>query len=77
MNSYRRAAFASALLAGVSPVAAFAQSSPIKHVIIVVGENHTFDNVFGGYLPRPGQTIWNLSSGDIIDDDGLPVETSV
>jgi acid phosphatase len=72
MSSYRRAAFASALFAGVSPVAAFAQSSPIKHVIIVVGENHTFDNVFGGYLPRPGQTIWNLRSGDIIDDDGTP-----
>jgi phospholipase C len=31
--------------------------SPIEHVIVVVGENHTFDNVFGGYVPRPGQTI--------------------
>src|SRR5947207_2275166 len=44
MSSYRRAVFASALFAGVSPVAAFAQSSPITHVIIVVVEHHPFDN---------------------------------
>src|SRR6266850_44106 len=39
---------------------------------LVVGENHTFDNVFGGYLPRPGQTVLNLLSQDIIDDNGKP-----
>ncbi len=72
MNPYGRAAFAAALLVGVSPGAAFAQKSPIQHVIVVVGENHTFDNVFGGYLPRPGQTISNLRMLNIIDDDGKP-----
>jgi phospholipase C len=72
MSSYCRAAFASALFAGVSPVAALAQNSPIQHVIVIVGENHTFDNVFGAYLPRPGQTIWNLRSQNIIADDGTP-----
>jgi phospholipase C len=76
MSPFLRAAFAAALLAGVSPYGAMAQASrmatPIEHVIIIVGENHTFDNVFGGYLPRPGQTVMNLRSQDIIDDDGRP-----
>jgi len=71
MSPYGRAAFAAALLVGVSHGAALAHNSPI-HVIIVVGENHTFDNVFGGYLPRPGQTVLNLLSQDIIDDNGKP-----
>jgi len=72
MSPYGRAAFAAALLVGVSPGAALAQHSPIQHVIVVVGENHTFDNVFGGYLPRSGQTISNLRMLDIIDDNGKP-----
>ena len=72
MNPYGRAAFVAALLVGVSAGAAFAQNSPIQHVIVVVGENHTFDNVFGAYIPRPGQTVRNLLSLDIIDDNGKP-----
>ena len=64
MSPYGRAAFAAALLVSVSPGAALAQdrSSPIEHVIVIVGENHTFDNIFGGYIPRPGQTVLNLLS---------------
>ena len=64
MSPTRRAAFAAALLVSVSPYGAMAQSSrtatPIEHVIIIVGENHTYDNIFGGYVPRPGQTTLNL-----------------
>ena len=47
-------------------------TTPIKHVIVVVGENHTFDNVFGGYRPTPGQEIDNLLSKRIIRADGMP-----
>ena len=72
MSSSGRAAFAAALLVGISPCAVFAQRSPIEHVIVIVGENHTFDNVFGGYIPSPGQTVLNLLSQDIIDDNGKP-----
>jgi acid phosphatase len=76
MSPSCRAAFAAALLVSVSPYAAMAQAgkttTPIEHVIVIVGENHTFDNVFGAYLPRPGQTVFNLRSQDIIDDDGQP-----
>jgi len=69
-----------ALAAVISP--ALAQSpqqamavntaSPIKHVIVVVGENRSFDHVFGAYTPRRGQTISNLLSKGIITADGLP-----
>jgi phospholipase C len=41
-------------------------------VIIVVGENHTFDNLFGTYQPKPGQTIDNLLSRGIVNADGTP-----
>ncbi|MPW21321.1 phosphoesterase [Paraburkholderia sp. CNPSo 3157] len=47
-------------------------ASPIKHVIVVVGENRTFDHLFGAYTPRRGQTISNLLSKGIITADGLP-----
>src|SRR5438046_3354241 len=47
-------------------------ATPIKHVIIVVGENHTFDNLFGTYRPRVGQTVDNLLSKRIVNADGSP-----
>src|ERR1700741_2714334 len=46
--------------------------TPIQHVIIVVGENHTFDNLFGTYQPRKGQHIENLLSKRIVNADGSP-----
>jgi phospholipase C len=46
--------------------------SPIKHVIVIVGENRTFDQVFGGYQPNGGQHIDNLLSRGIIKADGSP-----
>src|SRR5258708_1427760 len=47
-------------------------ASPIKHVIVIVGENRTFDHVFGAYKPRQGQTVSNLLSKGIITEDGKP-----
>ncbi|WP_316184405.1 MULTISPECIES: alkaline phosphatase family protein [unclassified Bradyrhizobium] len=49
-----------------------ATSTPIEHVIIIVGENHTFDNLFGTYKPKAGQTIDNLLSKGIVNEDGTP-----
>ncbi|WP_375792157.1 alkaline phosphatase family protein [Paraburkholderia youngii] len=46
--------------------------TPIKHVIIVVGENRTFDHVFGTYQPPQGQSVWNLLSRGIVNADGSP-----
>ena len=47
-------------------------TTPIKHVIVVVGENHTFDSLFATYQPKPGQSIKNLLSQGIINRDGTP-----
>jgi phospholipase C len=47
--------------------------TPIKHLIVVVGENHSFDNVFATYIPPdPTQNVWNLLSLGIVNQLGLP-----
>ena len=46
--------------------------TPIKHVIIIIGENRTFDHIFATYKPTHGQTIDNLLSKGIINEDGTP-----
>jgi len=46
--------------------------SPIKHVIIIVGENRTFDHLFATYKPVAGETVNNLLSEGIIDIHGAP-----
>jgi phospholipase C len=45
--------------------------TPIKHVIIIVGENRSFDHVFGTYVPPTG-TVSNLVSKGIVNADGTP-----
>jgi phospholipase C len=47
-------------------------TSPIKHVIVIIGENRTFDHVFATYVPKNGQTIHNLLSEGIVNADGTP-----
>ena len=44
--------------------------TPIKHVIVILGENHSFDNVFGDYTPVKGQSVDNLLSEGIITPGG-------
>ena len=46
--------------------------TPIQNVIVIVGENQTFDAVFGAYQPPQGQTVKNLLSQGIINVDGSP-----
>jgi phospholipase C len=67
-----------ALLANLGvPTPAAAQTrktaaSPIQHVIILFGENRSFDHVFATYKPKPGETVSNLLSKGIIDAQGNP-----
>jgi phospholipase C len=55
-----------------------ATKTPIQHVIIVIGENRTFDHVYGTYVPKvnprtgKSQYIWNLQSQGIVNLDGTP-----
>ena len=46
--------------------------TPIKHVIVIIGENRTFDHIFATYKPKNGQTVDNLLSKGIINEDGAP-----
>jgi len=61
------------------PLAGLAQArekrsakSPIKHVIIIVGENRSFDHLFATYKPKKGEHVDNLLSKGIVKDDGTP-----
>jgi phospholipase C len=47
--------------------------TPIKHVIIIVGENRSFDHLFATYEPaRKHERVLNLLSQGIINADGTP-----
>ena len=44
--------------------------TPIKHVIVIIGENHTFDNVYATYQPPAGQHVLNLLSEGVVTASG-------
>jgi phospholipase C len=48
-------------------------TTPIKHVIVIIGENRTFDHLFATYQPvNSGETVLNLLSEGIVKPDGTP-----
>ncbi|MFM0742194.1 alkaline phosphatase family protein [Paraburkholderia xenovorans] len=57
---------------GPTTAAVFTPKTPIQHVIVIIGENHSFDNVFATYQPRTGQSVWNLLSQQIVTQSGAP-----
>ena len=63
-------------LAATAPTATGESSStatPIQHVILVIGENRSFDNLFATYQsPNKTQTVFNLLSEDIVKANGSP-----
>jgi len=47
--------------------------TPIKHVIVIIGENRSFDHVFATFVPRdPREHVHNLLSEGIVRADGKP-----
>ena len=46
--------------------------TPIKHVILLLGENRSFDHVYATYTPPRGQSVDNLLSRGIVNADGTP-----
>jgi phospholipase C len=69
-------------VASLMPVAAAATmdgsndantTTPIQHVIVIIGENRTFDHLFATYEPvNKGESVLNLLSEKIIKGDGTP-----
>jgi phospholipase C len=48
-------------------------TTPIKHVIVIIGENRTFDHLFATYKPvNSGESVLNLRSEGVVKDDGTP-----
>ena len=48
-------------------------ATPIKHVIIIVGENRSFDHLFATYAPvNHHEKVLNLLSEGIVNADGTP-----
>ena len=71
------ACVAAGALAGNSIAPALADdtatTTPIKHVIVIIGENRTFDHIFATYKPvNKGEKVWNLLSEGIVKADGSP-----
>jgi phospholipase C len=56
-----------------TPVYASGAKTPIEHVIVIIGENRTFDHIFATYKPaKKSETVLNLLSEGIVKADGLP-----
>jgi phospholipase C len=47
-------------------------ATPITHVIVLIGENRTFDHLFATYVPTSKDSVSNLLSKGIINADGTP-----
>jgi phospholipase C len=73
MNPIRITLISAALAAAASADAAPVETTtPIRHLIVVVGENVSFDTLFATYVPPAGQSVRNLLSRSIITVDGNP-----
>jgi len=46
--------------------------TPIQHVIVLIGENRTFDHLFATYVSPSGDSVRNLLSEGIINANGTP-----
>src|SRR5258708_24111066 len=44
--------------------------TPIQHVIVIVGENRSFDHLFATYQPKKGESVDNLMLKKIVNEDG-------
>jgi len=68
--------FGAPVQAGTEPAAsadAISTATPIKHVIIIVGENRSFDHLFATYVPQHrNEKVLNLLSEGIVNADGSP-----
>jgi phospholipase C len=52
--------------AAASPDFSGNTQTPIKHVIVIIGENRSFDHVFATYVPKSGEKVNNLLSEGIV-----------
>ncbi len=71
-SCFKLSVLAGAMLLSPAMAATIKTATPIEHVIVIVAENRSFDNLFATYQPKNGQTISNLWSRGIVLENGLP-----
>lgn len=73
-NDSRLVVLAVMLLASWSAMAAEPPPpvTPIRHLVVIVGENNAFDTLFATFKPAPGASVANLLSRGIVDEEGRP-----
>lgn len=71
-KNYLKASTCALIAALTQPAGAGTPVTPIQHLIVVVGENVTFDTLYGTYQPPKGQTVKNLLSQGIVTAKGQP-----
>jgi phospholipase C len=59
-------------IAGAEHARSTRTRTPIKHVIVLIGENRTFDHVFATYVPKSEDKVSNLLAKGIINAQGAP-----
>ena len=60
-------------MAGQSSGSGSKTATPIKHVIVIIGENRPFDHLFATYKPvNKRESVLNLLSEGIVDANGKP-----
>jgi phospholipase C len=68
-----------AQVATVSPTAPAATPTsipiPIKHIVFIIKENHSFDNLFGRFPGADGTTTGRTASGDVVPLGQTPDRT--
>src|SRR5271169_2446521 len=73
MTANSMAPVAAAAAAGESGSNDGNTTTPIKHVIVIIGENRSFDHLFATYQPvNSGESVLNLLSEGVVNADGTP-----
>ena len=73
-HRHRRSTFAMLALLALLPALGLAAEpqTPIKNLIVIVGENTSFDTLFATFQPAKGAGVKNLLSAGIVDAQGNP-----
>jgi phospholipase C len=65
-------AFAQEQAAAQTPAGKTLTTTPIEHIILIIGENRSFDHVYATYTPKNGEKVNNLLSEGIVKANGKP-----
>jgi acid phosphatase len=71
-HSFKLSVLAGLMFVSPAMAAMVKTLTPIEHVIVIVAENRSFDNLFATYQAKHGQKVANLLSLGIVTKEGMP-----